>query len=166
MGVYLSLPLLVIVTALEATLLPQVRLLSGQPDVVILLVIAWSVHASLDEAVIWAFVGGLLHDLLSLTPLGTTTLAMLLVIFTLDAIRRQLYSVNIVLVIGFMFAAVVVNHVVFLMVITLTGYRPDLIETIRLVILPSLTYDAALILPIYWLVRRVQNRLTRRQRAR
>ena len=64
MGNFLSIPLLGVAAALQASLMPQIRLLGGEPDLVFLLVIAWAINRELEDGVIWAFVGGILLDLL------------------------------------------------------------------------------------------------------
>ncbi|HRF94610.1 MAG TPA: rod shape-determining protein MreD, partial [Aggregatilineales bacterium] len=65
MGNFLSFPILIVAAILQATFMPQIRLLGGSPDLVFLVVLAWSINAELDSSVLWAFVGGISLDLLS-----------------------------------------------------------------------------------------------------
>lgn len=160
MGPYLSFPILALAAILQSSIFPQFRILNGQPDLVLLLVVAWAIRAPLEEAVVWAFVGGLLQDLLSLTPLGTSSAGLVLLVFGINMLTRQVYNVNIAMIVGFVFAGTVLQHVLFVLVMAYVGQQYELGAFIRTVLLPTLFYNLLLILPIYALTGPLQKRTT------
>lgn len=159
MGYYLSIPILVIAAAIQSTILPQFRIDNGQPDLIFLLVVAWAVHASLQEGIVWAFVGGMLQDLLSITPLGTSVIGMLLAVFALNALRHQLYRVGIIMITGVTLFGTVLQEAITLLILQFIGFGTDIVAAIGNLLLPTLFYNLVLILPVFFIVRRIQKRL-------
>lgn len=164
MGNFLSLPVLALAAVLQASVVPHVRVFGGGPDLVFLIVLAWSVHAPLEQAVLWAFVGGILQDLLSVAPLGMSVVGLVLVVFMAHAVRRQVYSVNVPLLAGLLLAAAVVHQAALLALLVLTGLRLDIVRDLNYVVFPSLLYNLAAFWPVYWVVRRVQRRYAAERR--
>jgi rod shape-determining protein MreD len=158
MGSFLSIPILALAAALQASVIPQIQILGGRPDLVFLLVLSWAINSDLDEALGWAFAGGIMQDLLSATPLGTSSLGMVLLVFAISGINRQVYRVGILLLGGVTLGGTLLQQIVLMAVLLLTGHRITLPE-IGYVVLPTMVYNLVAMGPIYWLVRRVQRRL-------
>jgi len=163
MGNYLSVLILGLAAAAQSTLVPQIRLLGGAPDVVFLIVVAWSVNASLDESVLWALIGGILQNLLSAAPLGTASMGMVLVVFALDAMRRQVYRVGLPLLILIIIFGSFLHQLVVMLILSLSGFEILFLDNLRYVVAPTIAYNLVFVWPIYWFIRRVQRRLTRRR---
>lgn len=157
MGNWLSFPLLALAAALQATFIPQIRIFGGQPDLIFLLVISWAVHAPLQEALIWAFVGGILVDLLSAAPTGASTLGLVLLVFALDRLKQQLVGVGLILLFVFVAVGTLFHGVIYLGVIAAAGYVIRPIEMFTYNLLPSVAYNLVVMIPVYWFVRRVQH---------
>ena len=51
MGTYWSIPLIALAVVLQATFIPQIRILGGEPDLVFLLVLSWSINGRLEQGV-------------------------------------------------------------------------------------------------------------------
>jgi rod shape-determining protein MreD len=67
------------VTALlELTVGPYLRIAAAQPHLVLVLGIVVTVAIGLEAGLVWAFVGGLVLDVLAQRPLGSTAFALLL----------------------------------------------------------------------------------------
>ncbi len=106
----------------------------------------------------WAFTGGLLQDLLSAAPLGMSVVGLVLVVFMVYAVQRQVYSVSLPLLALLLLAAAVVQQAALLLLLLLTGLRLDVVRDLNYVVFPTLVYNLALFWPVYWLLRRVQRR--------
>ena len=163
MGRFLSLPILIIAAALQATVIPQIRLLGGGPDLIFLLVLAWSIDADLEEGVIWAFVGGILQDLMSFAPLGTTSFGLLILVFAIGGLGRQVYQIGFILLIGLVLFGTLFHQLVLMVILFLTGHNIAWLTDLAYVVAPTIFYNLLFILPIYWFVRRTQRRLARRK---
>lgn len=160
----LLLLLLVTLVALQSSLIPYIRFFSGQPNLVLLIVIAYALDADWREAFTWAFIGGLLQDLMSIAPLGTSILPLVLAVFVLKLLDQQFEGLSILLYFGVAVAASFIAQIVLFIGLGLVGYRVDLIPTIRYFLLPTMAYQIALALPVYVLVRWL-HQLTRPRRS-
>lgn len=170
MSIYFGLPLLALAAALQASIMPQIRIAQGQPDLVFLLVLAWSIRGELEDGVWWAFIGGIFKDLLSLSFVGTSTFGMLLVIFGVNVLSRQVYGLGFVLISGIVLTATVIQQLVTMIILVLTipsiqpGYSIDFIDGFRYVIIPTMFYNFIFFWPIYWFIRGIQRRYENRIR--
>lgn len=158
MGAILSLPILALAATLQSTVAAQIQILGGRPDLVFLLVLAWSIHARLEESVTWAFVGGVMQDLLSATPLGTSSLGMVLLVFGVDLLKQQVYRVGLLMLGGLVIGGTLLQQLVHVAVLLVAGYRITLID-IAYVVFPTMLYNLVFIWPLYWFVRRAQRRI-------
>ena len=174
MGRFLSIGILGVATALTASIVPQfiAFLLSllenftplltgtrGQLSLVLLLVICWSVRASLNDSLIWAFVGGLLLDLQSILPLGASSLALLIIVFVVNGIAQQLFQLRIVFLLAITALATVFFTSYNLLALVMLGNTYDVPALLRLVLVPTMIYNLVAVLPIYAAVRLIQRRL-------
>jgi len=170
MGAFLSIPILALAAVLQVTVVPQFSILGGRPDLVFLLTITWALNSSLDEGVIWAFAGGILKDLLSAAPTGTSVVGLVILVFIITFIRQQIYRVNIISLVWITLLGSVLYQLTTLVILLLTGFQPaflnrlgidPLASALTYVILPTIVYNLALVFPIYRLVRWIQKRVGR-----
>ena len=159
MGNFLSIPILAIAAALQASLIPQIRILSGGPDLVFLLVLAWAINSKLEEGVVWAFAGGIMLDLLSYNPTGTSVLGLLFLVFAISGLGQQVYRIGFITLVGLVLAGTIVHQLVIMLILFLTDYPIDWSSSLSEVVAPTAFYNLIFIWPIYWLVRRLQHRL-------
>jgi rod shape-determining protein MreD len=172
MGSFLSVPILALIAALQVTVVPQFGILGGRPDLVFLFVIAWALNSSLDAGVIWAFAGGIIKDLLSATPVGTSVVGLIFLVFAIHFIRQQIYRVSIISLVWITLLGSLFYQLTVLLIMFLTGFQPaflnrlglaPLVNDLTYVILPTIVYNLVLVFPIYWLVRRIQKRVVRQK---
>jgi rod shape-determining protein MreD len=170
MGSFLSIPLLALAAALQASVIPQFSILGGRPDLIFLMVIAWALNSSLEEGVIWAFAGGILKDLLSAVPTGTSVVGLVILVFAVTYVRQQIYRVSIISLVWITLLGGLLQQLIILVIMMLTGFQPAYLNRLGLapllsdftyVILPTMIYNLVLIFPVYWLIRRIQKRVSR-----
>ncbi|MYD10201.1 MAG: rod shape-determining protein MreD [Chloroflexi bacterium] len=174
MGRYLSIFILGVSAALSASIIPHaiafvVSLLGnllpgleqtrGQLNLVMLFVLCWSVRAELAESLIWALVGGLAVDLLSILPLGTTSVVFILFAFFVNSVARQLFRVRLLFLVAVTPPATIVLTLYTLFALALTGLSYDLPSFLRLVLIPTAIYNLVAVVPVYAVVRLLQRRL-------
>jgi rod shape-determining protein MreD len=165
MGTYWSLPLIIFAVILQATVLAQIRIFGGQPDLVFLMMLSWAINGRLEQNVTWAFVGGIAQDLMSAAPTGASVLGMLLLAFGIEQIRQQVYRIGFMLIIALVIVGTLLQKIVFMVVLAFNGFAVYPLENLTYVILPTIAYNLLFIGPIYWLIRRIQRRSTSKQRA-
>lgn len=158
MTLFISIPILALAAVLQSTIAPQIQILGGRPDLVFLLVLSWSIRGTLDESVLWAFVGGIAQDLLSAAPTGTSVLGMVLLVFVVDLLKQQVYSIGLTSVLTLTFAGTILQQFTHAAVLLVMGYKVSFFDLVY-VLFPTLIYNLVLILPAYWFIRRIQRRL-------
>jgi rod shape-determining protein MreD len=157
-----------LVAIIEATVLPHLRVGNAQPDLVLLVVGAWSLRRGVEEGAVWAFVGGLFLDLLSAGPRAAHLLALLAASLVLGIdpstglARRQTLPVSenpLTLIVGVVLGTFV-YHLVLLVSLQLTGYPVDWLDALTRVFGPHLVFNLVLMPVVYfglgWLDRRTR----------
>jgi rod shape-determining protein MreD len=172
MGSFISVPILALAAALQASVVPQFSIFGGRPDLVFLLTIAWALNSSLEEGVIWAFAGGILKDLLSAAPTGTSVVGLVILVFGVHFVRQQIYRVSFISLVWITLLGSLFQQIVVLIILFLTGFQPAFLSSqgldpittdLTYVIFPTMVYNLALMFPVYWLVRRIQKRVQRKK---
>ena len=156
----LGLPLLALGATLQASLLPQ---LTGRavPGLVFLLVVCWAINTDWQQGAVWAFIGGILLDLLSALPVGTSTIPLLVLAFPLGGTGEAVYRLRIPLLMGVGFFGTLFQQVLMLLLMALLGHRIAWLQNFSSIIFPTMIYNLVLILPIYWFLSRLQRGLRR-----
>ncbi len=68
-----------IAALLETSVFPELSIGGVKPDLILVFTVVVALIVAFEDALAWAFVGGLLVDALSGRPIGATTLALLVV---------------------------------------------------------------------------------------
>ena len=90
---------------LEVTVASRIHVADAQPQIVLVVAVLLTLMIGFEEAMAWAFVGGLFIDLLTFRPLGSTVFGLLVVVGLAAAIAPVLARIR--------FASPLVGVVVF-----------------------------------------------------
>ncbi len=160
MSLQLGFPLLLLAAMVQGTILPHLRIFGGQPDLVLLLVLAWAILDREQEGIVWAFVGGLLLDVLSGAPLGLSALPMVPIAYLIGLTEAQVYRGGTVLALLLAVGGALAYHALYLLLLNvLAGYPVAWAMSFWYVTVPSVLFDAILILPILQMLARLYERL-------
>ncbi|MBN1566112.1 MAG: rod shape-determining protein MreD [Anaerolineae bacterium] len=161
MGRYIGIPILIIAALLNATVMVELRIGNGAPDLVLLLVISWALLTEdVREAMFWAVIGGVMQDMFSVAPLGASSLGYVIVAFAADFIFGRVDRGNFLIPPLVALAGTVVQSVSLLAILRLVGYAVPFGIAITMVTIPSMIYNAILIIPVFRLVGRLHQWLT------
>lgn len=149
---YLSIPVLAVIVLVQSTIVPEIRFAGGMPDLVLLMVLSISMIVGLEQGLLWAIVGGVLQDLISAVPVGTTALALVGAVTVVHVLFGQIGPRRVLYPLAAIIGATMVAHAVTLGVLLVVGYAVPLGQTLRYVTLPSLVYNMLVLLPIYRVV--------------
>ncbi|MBN1286959.1 MAG: rod shape-determining protein MreD [Anaerolineae bacterium] len=162
MGNFLGLVLLSVVAILKSTLMPHLQVRGGAPDLMLMIIISWALLAPYEEAFTWAFMGGIVQDLLSGVPLGASALGLLIVAFVANQLQTQLYRSNLLIVLSLTLAGSVVLHVVMMGVLAASGYAVNWTYNLAYVTLPTVILNLILVVPIFRVMMGLYNRFSPR----
>jgi rod shape-determining protein MreD len=161
-----GLPLLILGAMLQGSLLAHLRIQGGQADLVLLVVVAWSLLSRNLEGMAWAFAGGLFLDLFSGAPLGVSSIGLVLAAFLTGLGRAPVDRNNIILPPVMALVGTAIYHVSTLVLLVALGLQPPTwTASLSYVTLPSLLLNFALALPIFRLMGLLYARLHPRQRT-
>ena len=160
--VYVIAVLLILLALLQATLMPAIPYVEIRPDLVLLLVLAWTMVRGISEGAVGAVVGGLALDIFSPLPLGSHALAMLVTIVPVGRLGAPFYRGNLAFPISGAFLATVLYNVLLLLLSSILGYKVLWGGLLWRVVLPMALIEATLMPLVYWALDRIDRRVHRR----
>ena len=113
---------MLIAGVLQSALAPFLSFHAVHPDLLLVVVVAWSMLRNMEDSLPLAFAGGALLDLLSPTPFGLFTLSMLLVTLAASFWRDKLSYMPFLLAILLMLPYSILFYLIFLPLLWATGY--------------------------------------------
>lgn len=75
----------------------SLNVLDVGPNLALVLILVWSAHKGVPEGVIWAFFLGILLDLLTIIPLGSSSLALIPVAVVGGLSRQRLFHSGVII---------------------------------------------------------------------
>lgn len=143
---------MLIAAILQSTVIAEIRIGDAGPDVILMLVVVWTLLAGFEDAVLWALTGGILADILSGTPTGATALALVIVSFAVSTFPGQVSKNNWFLPPLVIVGATLLYHGTLMIVLRLTGTDVAFFYAITQISLPSAVYNLVLVLPLFRVV--------------
>jgi len=147
MAYIVGIPLLVLLAVIQATILSNVRLLDGAPDLILLAVVAWALTGHSRQAMAGALFGGLLIDLLSGLPLGATAIIMITVVYLVSLTAGRFWEANLLMPLTTVLWSSLLFHGLSLAVLLALGRPLELSFALGRVVLPSTFLNLILALP-------------------
>jgi rod shape-determining protein MreD len=148
----LGIPVLVVALMLQLAIFSQLPLLSGTSDLVLLILIAWSLHERSRNAWFWALIGGGLVSIVSAVPAGAPLIIYLIIVGVVRLVNHRILEFP---VLGMLIATILgtfFEHIVEIVVLFIAGTQLPFSQTMVLVTLPSVLLNLFLALPVYALV--------------
>lgn len=160
-SIYVAIPLLAVLTILQAALFPRLTVAGILPQVAVVTILVWAQLRGTYEGLLWAFIGGFFLDLFSSGPMGATALTLMVAVLLIGRLTQVLPEnpfVMPILLSGTGFAA---YFILYVGIGRVTGYGLGLRS---LVTLPQITvFHALLGLPLFWLLHFLDRALYPRQ---
>ena len=148
------------VALIQSVLLSRVDLLGARPDLMFLVVLTWAVVRSVDEGLVWGFIGGLIIDLRSGGPLGATALALVIVAFLAGQSWGQGIGSPVLRLLVLALVGGLIYHLILLLALAWTGHTVSWGFSLLRVTVPSVILNMALTpfvwQPMTWLGRRLR----------
>ncbi len=138
--------------------MPHLAIMDVKPDLVLLMVISWSLLRGAQEGVIWALVGGMGLDLVSGAPFGTSTVILVALSLLAGLGELSVFRTRIALPLIATLIATLAYDLFFLLLLYAEGRSIAWTDSLTKVVLPS-TLVNVLLSPfvykaLYWLDRK------------
>lgn len=160
MSPYVSVLFLLFLSLLQSTAWPRVQIGAVWPDVLLLVVMSWALLRRSDEALGWAFAGGIAADLLSGGPFGASAVGLIVVALIARMAAGGVFRDRTVLPVVAAFVGTLAFHGVYVLAIVFAGERVDALDALFRLALPSAVYNAALSLLVYRMMAALDRRIS------
>jgi rod shape-determining protein MreD len=158
-NLYLMIVGLALVVLVQATLISRVRVFGAQPNLLLVVVVYWSLLAGVTQGLAVAFTGGVLLDVVAGLPVGTSPLALMPLCFLASIGRSSVYHNNVWLPVLLVALATPLHAWLILATRQLRGAPIDWLGTTTHLILPEIALNVALTLIFARLLRRISSEL-------
>ena len=160
-SLYVLIPLTVVLTILQATVLARLPIFNVVLQPALLIALTWTLLRGLYEGLVWAFVVGIVLDLFSVGPTGGTALALMLAVFPLAYLNQLLPDSPYLIPILLTALGMALFFLAYTLIVVLAqrGFRANVLLDLPLTIL----VNTLLSIPIYWLLRSLARLLYPRQ---
>ena len=152
MTILIALPLLGALLVFQSAVVSRMPLLHGTADLVLLAIIAWALQKRVKTAWHWGIIGGLLVSFTSALPFGVVLGGYLLAVGLALALRSRVWQVPILAMLVTTFFSSMIAHLITLIVLRISGVSLPWLQTLNMVILPSVFLNLLLALPFYVLL--------------
>lgn len=153
MSTLLALPILGIALMVQTGIISRINLLSGSADLILAILVTWSIQERVKTAWHWAFFGGVMVGYISGLPWFIPLSGYLMVVGIGRLLHRRVWQA--VLLETFVIIFIGTFGIQFLNVgyLVIMGGSFQLGEVISLIILPSTLLNLILVIPVYFLIK-------------
>ena len=137
---------------LQSTALAHLVVVGVKVDLVLLLVVAWSIRRGIEDGIVWALIGGLAVDLLSAEPFGTSVVGFGFAAVVAGSIGPALRQVSVLLPLILTPLTSVVASLASALVMAAVGWPMPWPATVALVVLPAAVLDSVAMFLVYPIV--------------
>ncbi len=137
---------------LQSTIFSRLNLMNGSADLILLVIIAWSLQERVQRAWIWAFIGAGLVAFVSAQPPAATVMGYLAAMIIARTLHRRVWQAPVLAMFVTTAVATILQQLITLFSLNISGTSIALGQGFARVILPSAVLNLLLVLPIYALV--------------
>lgn len=148
-----AIPLLGLAVIAQSTIVARFPLLSGQADVVIVLLVAWALQKGVTTGFHWAFLASVMISLVSRLPWFIYVAGYGGVVFLALMLQRRVWQVPMLAMFGVTFLGTVLMHLMSYLYVYVTGNPPSLADALGLVTLPSVLLNMLIAIPFFGMMR-------------
>ncbi len=125
-----------------------------------IMVTSWTLIRDVDDGVVWALLGGLFLDLMSLAPFGTHIFALTIVVAIAGLSSAILPNYRGLLAVAVIPLASILYHLSANLILVIFGAPGEWPATVALIVIPAALIDAVVGLPIFWVMNLADDRFS------
>ncbi len=149
----IAFPVLGLAVILQTTILSRMTLLSGAVDLVLLVIVAWSLQEQVQSAWHWAGLAGLMVGFVSGLPPYVHLVAYLLTVGMARLLLRQIWQAPILALFSVTFFATLLMNLITFFGLFLDGTLLPIGDVLTLITLPAVFLNLLFILPVHAFMR-------------
>jgi len=146
-------PILSLLTILQTTVVSRLPLLQGTADLILLVLIAWALQERVNTALQWSLFGGLCIGFVSILPMSVPVISYLVITGIAILIKRRIWENPILAMFFVTFIGSLLNQSISMGVLSIGGTPLPIIDSLKLILLPSLLLNLVLAAPVYAVIK-------------
>ena len=154
--------LVVLLGLAQAAIVPHIRIAGVHPDMMLVIVVSWSMLRGVREGILWALMAGIVLDLLSAAPFGMFTLSLVCAALIPVLGTGSFFRSHAVVVLISVALATICSYVISLSVLSLAGHPIAWLDAISRLMLPGIAVNLGVTMllfpPVRWLHLRTAQR--------
>lgn len=146
-------PVLGLAFILQMAILSRITLLSGTVDLVLLVIVSWSLQEQVESSWQWAGLAGLMAGFASGLPPYVPLLTYLLAVGMARLLLRQIWQAPILALFSVTFFATLLTHLITFIGLFLNGTLLPIGDILASITLPGVFLNLLFILPVHAFIR-------------
>ena len=145
MKILLKGAIIIVALVIQLTLINSVTILGMKPDLIMVVVVVFSLRKGEKEGTISGFASGLLQDIFSTSLLGINALAKTVIGFTCGIIKEKIFHEHILFIIPIItFIASFIQSILVFLLLRAFGIDYNLVWSLKQIALPEALYSSLL----------------------
>jgi hypothetical protein len=149
MDTLIAIPILSLLVVLQSAIVSRLPLLHGTADLFLLVLIGWALQEPVKTHWQWSLLGGLIVGYASILPLTVPILTYMAITGVVLLVKQKIWENQIFAMFAMTFFGSLFSQGISALVVSIRGAPLPLIDTFRLIILPSLLLNLLLAGPVY-----------------
>ncbi len=150
--IIVSFPVLIISMILEATVFSRIQILSGNANLVMLVLIAWSIHSATRYSWFWFLSGALIMTYLSALPLYGYFVIFGVLWAIIAFLKRRLWQMPMILMLFLTIFGTLLENFFSIGALYLQGAAFSIREILTVITIPSLIFNLLLAIPVFGII--------------
>lgn len=155
--IILSVPILFATAFVQIGVFGQIHLFQGSTDLLMLVIIAWALHPLPRYAWIWVLLAGLIMSYLSAMPMNGYLIIYIAIWLMIRFLRKRVWQMPVILMLLMTMVGSLLETFFTLGALKISGGVIDFHLTVNEIIIPSLTMNLILAIPVYGFVSDLAN---------
>ena len=148
-----AIPILALSVMLQTAVISRINLLSGAADLVLVLLVAWSLQEQVETSWHWAVLASLLVGFVSAVPPFVPIMGYFFAVALSRFVIRQIWQSPILALFSVTFFSTLIYHLITYLALFITGARLPFEDSLALVTLPSVLLNLLIAIPVHSLIR-------------
>ncbi len=151
MSYFLAIPVLFLAMMLQMVVVNKLSLLYGYADIILLILIVYGLHPRAKQPFFWAIFAGLMFGFISKLPTFVPVVVFIVVIWGAKLVRMRIWQMPVLAYLFIVIIGTFLYQFGSLVALKFGGSILPVVESINLIIIPSVLLNLIFAIPIYYI---------------
>ena len=160
---YLPIPILLVMSVLQMSVVSRIQMNNGSADLILLSVAVWGILDKKRSVFFWAFMGGIFISFISAMPIFTPIIPYIFTALLTQFFQERIWQAPIISIVVVVFLGTLFQHAFSFFVLLLNGLELEWLTAIQAVTLPSIFLNYLFLLPVFVLINDIHKWITKEE---